>query len=108
MNRTQTIAIVSRRLRHLTRHDVSEVYKLIIDTWRAALLQPGGYVDIPGLGKLYIEAQDMRCAGAILTHLQAKRHIAPTTLRRYYCRFRPAGVLRQALLNRDEANEAPS
>ena len=105
MNRSQTVAAVARRLRHLTQQDVSEVLDVLVEVWREALLQPDGYIRIGDLGKLYIEQQQMRSAGVIQARLHDRYGTAPAFLDRYYFRFRPSESLRAAVLAAREGQE---
>ena len=105
MNHSQTVATVAQRLRCLTKRDVGEVLDVLIEVWREALLQPEGYIRIEGLGKLYIEQQQLRSAGVIQARLRAKHGAAPVHLDRYYFRFRPSDTLRAAVLAAREGQE---
>jgi nucleoid DNA-binding protein len=98
LNHNQTVSSVARRLRHLTKRDISEVLTVLVEVWHEALLQPDGYIRIDGLGKLYIEKQQLRSAGVIQAYLRAKHGAAPARLDRYYFRFRPSESLRAALM----------
>ncbi|MEQ8673724.1 MAG: HU family DNA-binding protein [Aggregatilineales bacterium] len=95
MNHRQTVQAVARRLPHLQRHTVAEVLEVVAEVWAEELAQPEGRVTLINLGKLQIEAQQMRVGGAVRDRLEAEHGIAPTTIRRLYYRFRPSGWLRQ-------------
>lgn len=98
MNSNQTATAVARRLRNLKKRDVRDVLAILTEVWREELLKPDGYIHIDGLGKLYIEQQQLRSAGFIQAQLEVKHGVVPTTIPRYYFRFRPADSLRAALL----------
>ena len=97
MNHRQTVQAVARRLPHLQRHTVAEVLEVVAEVWAEELAQPGSRVTLINLGKLQIEAQQMRVGGAVRDRLEAQHGTAPTTIQRLYYRFRPSGWLRQKI-----------
>ena len=98
MNYQQTIAAISKRLPHLKRRDVAEVLEVMAEVWLDELAQPGQMVTVADLGKLVVEVQTLRSAGAIHQRLQQKHgSAAPHILRRVYVRFRPTAKFRQAI-----------
>ena len=98
MSHSQTIAEISKRLPRLKRRDVAEVLEVMAELWLDELAQPGRTVTVADLGKLVVEVQALRSAGAIQQRLQQKHGTeAPKTLKRIYVRFRPTEKLRQAI-----------
>lgn len=97
MNHRQTVQAVARRLPHLQRHTVAEVLELVAEVWAEELAQPGSQVTLINLGKLSVDAQQMRVGGAVRDRLEAEHGIAPTTRLRLYYRFRPSGWLRDKI-----------
>lgn len=95
MNHRQTVIAVTRRLPHLDRHTVAEVLEVTGEIWAAELAKQGSAVTVINLGKLYIEAQQMRVGGAVRDKLQAQHGTAPNKIRRIYYRFRPSGWLKE-------------
>ncbi len=102
MNHRQTVQAVARRLPHLQRHTVAEVLEVAAEVWSEELAQPGSTVTIVNLGRLYVEAQQTKVGGAVREKLKARYGEAPTTVRRLYYRFRPAGWLHELV---EEAHE---
>lgn len=102
MNHRQTVIAVARRLPHIERHTVAEVLEVTGEIWAAELAKPGSTVTVIHLGKLYIEAQQMRAGGAVRDKLKAQHGTAPNTIRRIYYRFRPSGWLKEMI---EEAHE---
>ena len=94
MNHRQTVQAVARRLPHLQRHTVAEVLEVTAEVWAEALAQPDSSVTLMDLGKLHIEAQQMRVGGAVRDRLEAEHGEAPARLQRLYYRFRPSGRLK--------------
>lgn len=97
MNHRQTVQAVARRLPHLQRHTVAEVLEVVAEVWADELAQPEGRVTLMNLGKLSVDAQQMRIGGAVRDRLEAEHGTAPTTIQRLYYRFRPSGWLRQKI-----------
>lgn len=91
MNHRQVIREVAGRFPDLTQHQIAEVLDVLIEVWRAELAQPGGEVVIRDFGKLTVEVQHMRNAGAVRTQMGSA---APDRLTRLYFRFRPTPGLR--------------
>ena len=94
MNHRQTVQAVARRLPHLKRHAVAEVLEVTAEVWADELAQPGSSVTLMNLGKLYVEAQQMRVGGAVRDRMAAEHGAVPATLQRLYYRFRPSGRLK--------------
>jgi nucleoid DNA-binding protein len=92
MNKRQLVKTIARRLPFTTVRQVEEVLEVATELWSDEL-QAGGQAQIPGIGRLSIEVQALRAAGAIPTKGGA--------LRRVYGRFRPAGELLQRLEEND-------
>jgi nucleoid DNA-binding protein len=92
MNHRQTVQAVARRLPHLPRHTVAEVLEITAEIWADALAQPGGSVTLMDLGRLHVEAQQMRVGGAVREKLGVEDG---TRIQRLYYRFRPSGWLRE-------------
>ncbi|MBZ0278971.1 MAG: hypothetical protein K8I60_22685 [Anaerolineae bacterium] len=98
MNHRQTIAEISKRLPRLKRRDVAEVLEIMAELWVAELAQPGRTVTVADLGKLIVEVQALRSAGAVRQRLQQRHGTrAPETFQRIYVRFRPTARFRQAI-----------
>lgn len=99
------INAIARKLYRFTRRDIAEMMDVMTEIWREELLKPDGYIQIAGLGKLYVEHQELPGAGIIHPlHLNSDQK-SPLILRRVYFRFRPAEALKQAVLERGNANE---
>ncbi len=88
MNKRQLVKNIARRLPFTTVRQVEDVLEVAAEVWSDEL-QSGRQAHIPSIGRLSIEVQALRAAGAI----PAKGRI----LRRIYGRFRPAGELRARL-----------
>ncbi|MCB9451482.1 MAG: hypothetical protein H6672_08580 [Anaerolineaceae bacterium] len=98
MNHRQTVAKISKRLPRLKRRDVAEVLEVMAELWLTELAQPGHTVTVAGLGKLVVEVQTLRSAGAVRRRLQQIHGTyAPETFQRIYVRFRPTTKFRQAI-----------
>ena len=97
MNHRKTVQQVARRLPHLPRHTVAEVLEVTAELWADELAQPGRSITLMNLGKLHIEAQQLRVGGAVRARITAGQGTAPTTIQRLYYRFRPSGWLRQKI-----------
>jgi hypothetical protein len=68
------------------------------EVWLDELLRPGGSVQIAGLGRVSLDVQAVRSAGAVRQTLFEKHGSdARLTLRRVYVRFRPSAALRAAV-----------
>jgi len=94
MNHRQVIKQVARRFPDLTQHQLEDVLDVLVEVWRAELAQPGGEVVIRDFGKLMIEVQRMRSAGAVRAQMG---RAAPDRLTRLYFRFRPTPGLREEI-----------
>lgn len=84
MNKRQLAKTIAKRLPFTSVRQVEEVLEVAAELWTDEL-QSGRQAHIPGIGRLSIEVQALRAAGAI----PAKGKM----LRRVYGRFRPAGEL---------------
>lgn len=91
MNHRQLVGVVARRFPDLTQRQINDVLDVLVEVWRAELAQPGGEVVIRDFGKLTVEVQHMRNAGAVRTQMGSA---APDRLTRLYFRFRPTLSLR--------------
>jgi len=91
MNHRQVIKQVARRFPDLTQRQIAEVLDVLVEVWRAEMAQPGGEVVIRDFGKLTVEVQHMRNAGAVRMQMGSA---APERLTRLYFRFRPTPGLR--------------
>ncbi len=108
MNRNQMVTAAARRLRGFRKRDVNEVLSVLLDIWQAELLQPGGYIHLDGLGKLYVEQQEIRSTGVVRAAFARKQRPAPDKLTRYYVRFRPADTFHTNLVaHREPDKEQP-
>lgn len=83
MNHRQTVAAIARRLPHRTKRDVEEVLQVLTEIWSDVLTTGSQEVALRGLGKLTLEVQTFRSAGAV-----------QRTVDRLYGRFRPSHELR--------------
>ncbi len=63
---------------------MDEVVDLLLEVWSEELID-GGEVNLPDIGRLSIEVQDMTAGGALAAHGR---------LRRVYGRFRPTPSLK--------------
>ncbi|MCB9452397.1 MAG: hypothetical protein H6672_13250 [Anaerolineaceae bacterium] len=98
MNYRQTVAEISKRLPRLKRRDVAEVLEVMAELWLTELARPGHTVTVADLGKLVVEVQTLRSAGAIRRRLEKQYGAqAPETFQRIYVRFRPTAKFRQAI-----------
>ena len=89
MNHRQTIAYIASRLPHQSRRDVAEILDLLYARW-SEQLSAGEAVNIPDVGRLSIEAQDLKPSGFVEKHSI-----------RLYGRFRPIGKIRDAYIRKD-------
>ncbi len=94
MNHRQTVQAVARRLPHLQRHQVAEVLEVAAEVWATELAKPGSAISLINLGRLQVEAQELRVGGAVRDRLAAQHGTAPEKIRRLYYRFHPFGWLR--------------
>jgi len=90
----QLVSAVARRFPDLTQRQIADVLDVLVEVWRAELAQSGGEVIIRDFGKLTIEVQHMRNAGAVRAHMGGS---APDRLIRLYFRFRPTPGLRREI-----------
>jgi nucleoid DNA-binding protein len=106
MNTRQTVAEIARRLPHLRRRDVVEMFEVLAEVWRVELVKPDGEIHIGGLGRLYVETHDLKATGVIRQHLLEKfGKNAPPTVQRRVIRFRPSEMLHTAMKQEAEQNE---
>lgn len=92
MNHRQVIKQIARRFPDLTQRQIDDVLDVLVEVWREEMTQPGGEVVIRDLGKLTVEVQHMRNAGAVRTQMGSA---APDRLTRLYFRFCPTPGLRE-------------
>lgn len=88
MTHRETIAHIASRLPHQSRRDVAEILDLLYTRW-AEQLATGEAVNIPHVGRLSIESQDLKPSGFV-----KKPSI------RLYGRFRPTGAIREAYIRK--------
>lgn len=95
MKHRQFMQIIGRRLPHVKRDYIADVLEVAAEVWAEALQEPHATVTLMHLGKLHVETQQIKVAGAVREKLKARHGgIAPLTVRRLYYRFRPAGWLK--------------
>jgi nucleoid DNA-binding protein len=94
MNHRQLVAAVARRFPDLTHRQVDDLLDVLAEVVRAELAQPGGEIIVRNLGRLMVEVQRMRSAGAVRAQMRDRTGSAPDSLTRLYFRFRPATGLR--------------
>jgi nucleoid DNA-binding protein len=85
MTKRKLIHAIARRLPFMTTNQVSEVLDVAAELWCAELLL-GEVAQIPGIGTLRIEVQEVEAGGAVHGRL-----------RRVYGRYRLSGALREKL-----------
>ena len=105
MDRNETVTAIARRLHTLRKRDVNEVLSVLLEVWTEELIRPGGYIHLDGLGKLYVEQQAIRATGVVRATLAKKHKPVPSTLNRYYFRFRPADSIHAALVAARESSQ---
>lgn len=93
MNHRQTIQQVAQRFPDLTQRQVEEILDVLVEVWRAALVQDGE-VMIRDFGKLRVEVQQMRASGMIQAQMgsSTSKHLT-----RLYFRFHPTAQLKAAV-----------
>lgn len=96
MTNNELVREISRRLPRLKKRDVAEVLEVMAELWQEELVQ-GRAVAVADLGRLTVEAQQMRSGGFMRQQLKASRGNVPLTLRRIYIRFYPTTKLRAAI-----------
>lgn len=94
MNHRQLVSAIARRFPDLTQRQIDDVLDVLAELCRAELAQPGGEIAIRNLGRLTVEVQRMRSAGAVRAQMGSA---APDSLTRLYFRFRPTSDLRIAV-----------
>ena len=94
LNHRELVATVARRFPDLTQRQIEDVIEVMVEVWRAELAQPDGEVVIRDFGKLIVEVQHMRNAGAVRAQMGSA---APEHLTRLYFRFRPTSGLREEI-----------
>jgi nucleoid DNA-binding protein len=87
----QLVSAVASRFPDLTQRQIEEVLEVLVELWRRELEQPGGEIIIRDFGKLTVDVQQMRNAGAVRAQMGSQ---APEYLARLYFRFRPAPEVR--------------
>ena len=106
MNQQDMINAIARKLYRFTRRDIAEVVEVMLELWQAELVKPEGYVHLTGIGKLYVEQQQIPGAGVVKDTLRHKYgRLAPPQLKRVYFRFRPSERLKLAVLERSQSDE---
>jgi len=91
MNHRQLVSGIARRFPDLTQRQIGDVLDVLAEVCCAELALPGGEIVIRDLGRLTVEVQRMRSAGAVRTQMGSD---APDRLTRLYFRFRPTPGLR--------------
>jgi len=91
MNHRQLVSTVARHFPDLTQRQIADVLDVLVEVWRAELAQPGGEIVFRDFGKLTVDVQHIRNAGAVRTQMGST---APDRLTRLYFRFRPTPGLR--------------
>lgn len=91
MTHRQLVSTIARRFPDLTQRQIDDVLDVLAEVCRAELALPGGEVVIRNLGRLTVEVQQMRSAGAVRAQMGSA---APDSLTRLYFRFRPTPSLR--------------
>ena len=94
MNHRQLVSAIARRFPDLTQRQIEEVLGVLVEVWRSELAKVDGDIVIRSFGKLTVEVQRMRNAGAIR---QLMGSGAPERLTRLYFRFRPTPSLRDEI-----------
>lgn len=94
MNKRQLVKYIAKRLPFTTIRQVEEVLEVAAEVWADELAQPCGQALVPGIGRLSIEVQTIRAAGAVRT--------TSGTVQRIYGRFRPASELLERLEKQDD------
>lgn len=89
MRQREVIAYIARRLPHQTQRDVQEIIEIMSECWLEKLAK-GESIDIPNIGRIYIETQDFIGAGIPANHGHKRRVIG---------RFRPTQALKDQLKN---------
>jgi nucleoid DNA-binding protein len=97
MNHRQLVAAIARRFPDLTQRQIDDVLDVLAELCRAELAQPDGEIIIRNLGRLMVEVQRMRSAGAVRAQMRDRTGSAPDSLIRLYFRFRPTPELRAAV-----------
>jgi nucleoid DNA-binding protein len=92
VNHRQLVSAVARCFPDLTQRQIADVIAVLVEVWRAELVQPGGEIVIRDFGSLTVEVQRMKARGVIRERLGSA---APDRLTRLYFRFRPTLELRQ-------------
>lgn len=105
MNHRETVNAVARKLRHISRRDVSALLDVLIEVWSDELIRANGDVRIKALGKLYVEQQTIPISGVIRRSYERRRKVAPSNINRYYFRFRPTPSLYKRLKAQREARK---
>ncbi len=93
MTKRKLIYAIARRLPFMTTGQVADVLEVAAELWCVELLQ-GEVAQIPGIGTLRIEMQDVQAGGAVQGRL-----------RRVYGRYRLSGALREKLEAEDDEQD---
>ena len=94
MNHRQLVSAIARRFPDLTQRQIDDVLDVLAEVCREELAQPDSEIIIRDFGKLTVEVQHMRNAGAVRAHMGSA---APDRLTRLYFRFRPTPGLREEI-----------
>lgn len=95
MNHRGLVRAIARRFSDLTQGQIDDVLNVLAEVCWAELSRPGGEIIIRDLGRLTVEAQRMRSAGAVRAQMRQRTgSAAPDSLTRLYFRFRPTPRLR--------------
>jgi hypothetical protein len=91
MNHRQLVSAIARRFPDLTQRQIDDVLDVFAELCWSELAQLDGEIIIRNLGRLTVEVQRMRSAGAVRAQMGSA---APDSLTRLYFRFRPTSSLR--------------
>lgn len=94
MRYRQIISHIARKLPTRTHQDVKEILDLLLDIWMEELAE-GRTVNIPDIGVLKIEVQDMKVSETIRQRMKGD---VPDTLPRIYGRFKPTNYLKEQIM----------
>ena len=87
MKQRELIAYIARRLPHQTQRDVQEIIEILSEYWLEKLVT-GESIDLPDIGRVYIEIQQFMGAGIPANCGQKHRVIG---------RFRPIKTLKEKI-----------
>lgn len=94
MRYRQIISQIARKLPDRTHQDVKEILDLLLDIWMEELSE-GRAVNIPDIGVINIEVQDMKVSETIRQRMKGD---VPDTLPRIYGRFKPTNYLKKQIM----------